>query len=69
MRLACKVDGRPALIVGYTPGKKGKIHAVVITNGVMRAVRLKHIELVNPPEPLDAPNVGPRTMLKAVGDE
>ncbi len=48
--LLCKIDGKPAIIVGYGPGPKGEPKAIVILNGELRAVKLKHIELENIPE-------------------
>lgn len=54
MKLPCEVDGQPAMIVGYSSGKKGKIHAIVITKGILRAVRLKDVGLKNLPAELQA---------------
>jgi hypothetical protein len=50
--IACRVGNHPALIVGYAPGRKGKVRAVVITQGVLKDVSLKNIQLVEdlPPE-------------------
>lgn len=45
MKIACKVHGKDALIVGYAPGRRRRIHAIVIVEGKMKAVRLKSIEL------------------------
>ena len=52
MKIPCRVAGAAALIVGYAPGRKGKPLAVVITEGALRAVRLKDIELGELPEAL-----------------
>ena len=54
MKLPCKVNGKPALIVGYAPGPKGKPLVMVITEGELNAVRLKEIELGELPEALRA---------------
>jgi len=53
MKLACKVNKKDALIVGYAQGKGGKILAIVITCGELRSVRLKDVELINIPEGLE----------------
>ena len=45
MKVFCNVHGKPAVIVGYGPGRKGKIRAIVITEGVMKDVALKEIVL------------------------
>lgn len=54
MKIPCKINGQPALIVGYAPGRKGRPMAMVITQGQIKAVRLKAIELGELPEPLQA---------------
>jgi len=54
VRLSCKIKNKPALIVGYAAGKKGAIHAVVIVEGSLKAVRLKHVELGPLPDDLRA---------------
>jgi len=61
VKLPCKVDGKAAMIVGYASAKRGKVYAVVLTQGELKAVRLKEIELLNVPEDLTA---GPK--IKAV---
>jgi hypothetical protein len=53
-KLACLVDGIPAMVVGYGPGRKGRIHAIVVCEGTLRAVRLKDVQLVNVPADLQA---------------
>lgn len=45
MKIACKVQDKPALVVGYAPGKKGNPMAIVICDGKMKAVKLRHIDL------------------------
>lgn len=52
MKLSCKVNGRPAMIVGYANAKRSKVWAIVITQGELRPVRLRDIELLNVPEEL-----------------
>jgi hypothetical protein len=47
MMFRCQVRGERAMVVGYCPGKKGKIYAIVALGGKLRAVKLKHIELVD----------------------
>lgn len=54
MKLPCKVNGKPALVVGYAPGKKGRVMAVVITQGELRAVKLRQVQLGALPEALAA---------------
>lgn len=54
MKLPCKVNGKAALIVGYAPGRKGKPLAVVVTEGQLKAIRLKDVELGELPEALKA---------------
>jgi hypothetical protein len=54
MKIACKVFGKPGLVVGYAPGKKNRPLAIVITEGMLKPVRLKDIELVNVPDDLTA---------------
>ena len=54
MKLPCRVAGKAALIVGYAPGRKGRPMAMVITQGALRAVRLKDVELGELPEGLRA---------------
>jgi hypothetical protein len=48
MKIPCTVFGKPATVVGYFQGKRGKPRAVVIASGKLRDVALKHIVL--PPE-------------------
>jgi hypothetical protein len=45
MKVWCKVRGNPAVVVGYAPGAKGRVMAVVITKGKLEAVRLKDVKL------------------------
>jgi hypothetical protein len=52
MKILCKVNGKPAIIAGFAPGRKGRPMVVVITQGVMKAVRLKDIDLDNVPQDL-----------------
>lgn len=54
MKIPCKVGGKAALIVGYAPGRKGRPMAMVITQGALKAVRLKDVELGELPERLQA---------------
>jgi hypothetical protein len=54
MKIFCKVWGKPAVIVGYGPGRKGKTMAIVITEGMIVAVRLKDVELTELPDLLKA---------------
>ena len=66
MKLACKIFGKPALIVGYSAGKKGKVLAIVVCEGELRSVKLRQIHLTNVPEGLAKPPSGPN--LKLVKD-
>lgn len=45
MKVWCKVRGQPAVVVGYAPAPKGKVLAIVISKGQLKAVRLKDIKL------------------------
>lgn len=54
MKLACKVHGKSAMIVGYAQAKRCKVMAIVVCEGALRAVRLKDITLLNVPEELQA---------------
>lgn len=45
MLLRVKLDKRPAAIVGYGPGVDGEPKAIVVVEGVLRAVALSAIEL------------------------
>ena len=55
MRLPCTVKGKTAFIVGYCPGSKGRVHAIVVCEARLRAVRLKDIELGEVPPALSPP--------------
>ena len=50
MKIFCQVHGKPAVVVGYAPGRKGKPRAVVITQGILKDVALKDIVLDKPEE-------------------
>lgn len=50
MKLLCKVNKKPALIIGFCQGHKSKVQAVVITNGRLESVALKDIELNELPD-------------------
>lgn len=52
MKLACRVNGHPAMVVGYANAKRSKVWAIVIVQGELRPVRLRDIELLNVPEEL-----------------
>lgn len=52
MKILCKVAGKPAMIVGYAPGRKNRPVAIVITQGELRSVRLKDIDLTDVPQDL-----------------
>ena len=54
MKIPCKVNAKPALVVGYAPGRKGRPMVIVITEGHLKAIRLKDIELGELPEQLSA---------------
>lgn len=45
MKILCHVNGKPAVVVGYGPGRKGRPMAIVISEGQLRAVRLKDVKL------------------------
>lgn len=52
MKILCTVHGKPAMIAGFAPGRKGRPLVVVITQGKLKAVRLKDIDLENVPQDL-----------------
>ena len=52
MKILCKVNGKPAMIVGFGPGRKGRPVVIVITQGQLKSVRLKDIDLDNVPQDL-----------------
>lgn len=52
--LVCRVGGKNAMIVGYGPGLHGVPKAIVVVDGELRAVKLKHIQLVDLPVDLRA---------------
>jgi hypothetical protein len=54
VKIPCKVNSKSALVVGYAPGRKGRPMAIVITEGMLRAVRLKDIILGELPDQLSA---------------
>ena len=55
MKIFCKVNGKPSVIVGYGPGRKGRPRAIVISEGKLRDVGLKDIELDLPEGRLSDP--------------
>lgn len=63
MKIFCKVHNRPAIVVGYGPGRKGRTMAIVITNGEMKSVRLKDVRLDELPDLL-RPKTGEIVSLK-----
>lgn len=50
MKIFCTVNGKPAVVVGYGPGRKGRPIAIVITEGQLKATRLKEVVLDKPDE-------------------
>jgi hypothetical protein len=58
--IVCKVHGSDAMIVGYAPGKKGRPMAIIITQGILKAVRLRDIDLGDLPGDLLPANPAPR---------
>lgn len=57
MKVFCKVYNKPAVIVGYAPGRKGRPLAIIIAEGKLKSVRLKDIVL-DKPETLRLKEVG-----------
>lgn len=45
MRLPCTIGDKPALIVGYCQGKRGKIRAIVIIEGELKDYGLNSLRL------------------------
>jgi hypothetical protein len=54
VKILCTVHAKPALVVGFGPGKKGRPMVMVITDGQLKAVRLKDVILDDIPEALRA---------------
>jgi hypothetical protein len=52
LKILCTVNGKAAVIVGFAPGRKGRPMVVVVTQGQLKAVRLKDIDLENVPNDL-----------------
>jgi hypothetical protein len=52
VKLACEVNGKTAVIVGYATRKRSKIMAIVVCDGELRSIRLHDIKLVNLPDEL-----------------
>lgn len=52
MKILCKVHGKPAMIVGYGPGRKGRPVAILISEGKMKSAPLKDIDLNEVPQDL-----------------
>lgn len=48
MKLFCRVHGKQAVVIGYGPGRKGRVRAIVIVNGQLKDVGLKDIVLDTP---------------------
>jgi len=57
VKLACKVRGHNAMIVGYATAKRARVYAIVITQGQLCPVRLRDIELLTVPEGLEKPKL------------
>ena len=54
MKILCTVFAKPAVVVGFGPGRKGRPLAMVITEGKLKSVRLKDIILDDLPDALKA---------------
>jgi hypothetical protein len=50
MKIFCHVHGKQSVVVGYGPGRKGRPMAIVLTDGKLKAIRLKDIVLDKPDE-------------------
>jgi hypothetical protein len=48
VKIFCKVNGKQAVVVGYGPGRKGKVRAIVICEGRLQDVALRQLELDTP---------------------
>lgn len=59
MKIPCRVNGKKALVVGYVAGAKGAVKAIVMTDGVLKAVKLRHIDLDWEKEPKAKPQQKP----------
>jgi hypothetical protein len=66
VKLACRIAGKPGLIVGYAAGgAKKKIHAIVIIEGALQSFPLKEVELLNVPDDVAKPAETEVVSLKA----
>ena len=45
VKIFCHVHGKPAVVVGYGPGRKGKPRAIVIIDKQLKDVALRDIDL------------------------
>lgn len=52
MLLAVRVQGLNAAIVGYAPDGRGAVKAIVVMDGMLHAVALDQLELLNLPKKL-----------------
>jgi hypothetical protein len=52
VRIDCKVNGKPAVVVGYAPGQKMRPIAIVICDGELKGVKLKDLDLGDLPDQL-----------------
>lgn len=47
MRVAVKLkSGEEGIVVGYAPGKKGRVLAIVVMNAELREVKLRNLEVI-----------------------
>jgi hypothetical protein len=43
VKIFCRVHDKPAVVVGYAPGRKGKPKAIVLCEGKLYDVALKYV--------------------------
>ena len=47
MRILVKLkSGEEGIVVGYAPGKKGRVLAIVVVDAKLREVKLRNLELI-----------------------
>lgn len=68
-QILCKVAGRKAMIIGYGPGEAGQPKAIIISDGVLQAVNLNEIELVDVPKPLRKKRKSKKALSSTLSNE
>jgi len=66
MKLLGTVKGQTAMIVGYCQGKRGKVRAIVITQGQLKDVGLKEFKLNDIPKEFNPSVVQLKSKVKGI---